>query len=151
MSYSTIQQFLKEFLGLSVSRGQLVTVVQKASGSLKDSYDELYEALADQDRLGIDETGHKDSGKLKWTWRINAPMFSVFHINDSRGSQALKTVLGETFGGIIGCDYYGAYRKYIRESNGLVQYCMAHLVREVRFLAEHSDASLSKWGQDLLG
>ncbi len=151
MSYSTIQQFLKELLGLPVSRGQLVKVVQKASGALKGSYDQLYEALVDQDRLGIDETGHKDSGKLKWTWCFNAPMFSVFHINDSRGSQVLKTVLGETFGGIIGCDYYGAYRKYIRESNGLVQYCMAHLVREVRFLAEHSDASLSRWGQDLLG
>ena len=78
-------------------------------------------------------------------------MFSVFHINDSRGSQVLKMVLGETFGGIIGCDYYGAYRKYIRESNGLVQYCMAHLVREVRFLAEHSHTLLSQWGQDLLG
>lgn len=150
MSYSTIQKFLKELLGLSVSRGQLVKVVQKASRALKSSYDELYEALVSLDRLGIDETGHKNNGKLMWTWCFNAPMFSVFHINASRGSQVLKTVLGEAFGGIIGCDYYGAYRKYIRESNGLVQYCMAHLVREVRFLAEHSHASLSKWGQDLL-
>ena len=28
---------------------------------------------------------------------------------------------------------------------------MAHLVREVRFMAEHSHEILSKWGQDLLG
>ena len=151
MSYSTIQKFLKELLGLSISRGQLVKVVQKVSDSLKSTYDELYEALAYLDRLGIDETGHKNNGKLMWTWCFNASGFSVFHINASRGSQVLKTVLGDAFGGIIGCDYYGAYRKYIRESNGLAQYCMAHLVREVRFLAEHTHESLSKWGQNLLG
>ncbi len=32
-----------------------------------------------------------------------------------------------------------------------MQYCLAHLIREVRFLAEHSVKKLARWGKELLG
>jgi transposase len=32
----------------------------------------------------------------------------------------------------------------------LVQFCLAHLVREVRFLAEHADKAVARWGGKLL-
>jgi hypothetical protein len=32
----------------------------------------------------------------------------------------------------------------------LVQFCGAHLIREIRFLAEHTDKSLRRWGEKLL-
>ena len=56
----------------------------------------------------------------------------MFHIDRSRGSKVLKQVLGETFAGTLGSDYYGAYRKYMREGDVTVQYCMAHLIWEIR-------------------
>ena len=31
-----------------------------------------------------------------------------------------------------------------------VQYCMAHLIGEIRFLAEYSIKKLSRWGNELL-
>ncbi len=34
---------------------------------------------------------------------------------------------GEEYEGIIGCDYWGAYRKFARLSDAVVQFCMAHL------------------------
>ena len=46
--------------------------------------------------------------------------------------------------------YWGAYRKYARLFDVPVQYCMAHLIREIRFLAEHSVKKLSRWGNLLL-
>ena len=36
-----------------------------------------------------------------------------FRIDESRGSQVLVEVLGEEFEGVIGCDYFSAYRKYM--------------------------------------
>ena len=59
-------------------------------------------------------------------------------------------LLGEEYEGIIGCDYWGAYRKFARLSNATVQYCMAHLIREIRFLAEHMNKMLAYWGGQLL-
>jgi transposase len=58
----------------------------------------------------------------------------LFRIDKSRGSQVLVEVLGTEFDGVLGCDYFGAYRKYMRKFGVLVQFCMAHLIRDVKFL-----------------
>jgi len=150
MSYTTIQQFFHEVLGLTICRGQLAKTVSKVSGALEVPYDQVYQALRDQDHLGIDETGHKDQGDLMWTWCFDAPTFTVFRIDPSRGSAVLRLVLGEMFGGSIGCDYYTAYRKYVGDTAVLVQYCMAHLIREIRFLAESGVDRVRRWAQRLL-
>ena len=47
--------------------------------------------------------------------------------------------------------YQGAYRKYARLFDVPVQYCMAHLIREICFLVEHSIKKLTRWGHQLLG
>jgi transposase len=150
MSYTTIQQFWRDLTGLDISRGQLAKVVQKVSRAIQHPYEELRDALAEQDRLGIDESGHKNAGKRHWTWCFRAPRFTVFHIDPSRSSEVLRAVLGETFGGVIGCDYFSAYHKYMADSGATVQFCMAHLIRDIRFLAEQSNKSVSRWGGKLL-
>lgn len=150
MSYSTIQQFFQEILRLDLSRGVLCKATQKVSQALDQPYQQLLEYLPDASHLGIDETGHKDDGQLHWTWCFQTPAYSLFHIDASRGSEVLIRILGEDFAGIIGCDYWGAYRKYARLFDVWVQYCMAHLIREIRFLAEHGLKRLARWGQKLL-
>lgn len=150
MSYTTIQSFWRDLAGLDLSRGQLAKVVRKVSAAIRTPYEELRAALAEQDRLGIDESGHKNAGRLHWTWCFRAPRFTVFHIDPSRGSEVLRAVLGETFGGVIGCDYFSAYRKYMADGGATVQFCMAHLIRDVRFLAEQANKSVARWGEQLL-
>ncbi len=150
MSYSTIGQFFKEVIRLDLSRGVLCKATQKVSQALSVPYQQLLEHLPDASHLGIDETGHKDDGRLHWTWCFQTPLYSLFHIDASRGSEVLIRVLGEHFTGIIGCDYWGAYRKYARLFNVWVQYCMAHLIRDIRFLADHRSKPLARWGRKLL-
>lgn len=151
MSYTTIQAFWQDVTGFELSRGQFAKVVQKVSDAIRKPYEELRDRLAEQDRLGIDESGHKDAGRRHWTWCFRAPRFTVFHIDPSRGSQVLRTVLGETFGGVIGCDYFSAYHKYMADSGATVQFCMAHLIRDIRFLAEQANKSVARWAEKLLG
>jgi transposase len=150
MSYSTIQQFFKEVIGLKVSRGMLAKVTQKISASLEASYNKLVKRLPYESYLGIDETGHKDEGKKYWTWCFQTPSYTLFHIDESRGSRVLLDLLSDDFTGIIGCDYWGGYRKFSRLSDAPVQYCMAHLIREIRFAAGHTSKTLSRWANDLL-
>ena len=149
-SYGTIRQFCHEMYGVELSRGLLSKVVQKASNAFQTPYEELVDQLQYEHYLGVDETGHKDDGKLHWSWCFQNSRYCVFHISPSRGSQVLKAVLGETFAGTLGSDYYSAYQKYMKDCAVLIQYCMAHLIREIRFLAEHSDILLSRWGKKLL-
>jgi len=150
MSYSTIQRFWNEVLGIPISRSQLVNIIQKASTAFAKPYAQLREALVQEPYVGSDESGHKDWGDKLWTWCFRASRFTVFHIDPSRSSDVLKAILTETFGGIIGSDYFSAYHKYMADCGVLVQFCWAHLIRDIRFLAEHRDQSLRIWGHKLL-
>jgi len=48
--------------------------------------------------------------------------------------------LGREFDGTLGCDYFSAYHKYMRLSaNVTLQFCLAHLIRDYKFLADHPD------------
>jgi hypothetical protein len=78
-------------------------------------------------------------------------MFTLFKISPSRGSGVLLDVLGEEFAGVIGCDYCGAYRKYMRlHENVLLQFCMSHLICDVKFLVGHPNKKNQAYGKRLL-
>jgi transposase len=150
MSYTTIREFFKELMKLDISRGLLCKATQKVSKALNSSYDQLAERLPQEPQVGVDETGHHDDGRLHWTWCFDTSNYSLFKIDQSRGSKVLEEMLGADFTGIVCTDYWGAYRKYARLFYVRVQYCMAHLVREIRFLAEHNIKKLSRWANELL-
>jgi transposase len=149
-SFSTLRKFLRDVVGVTISRGQLAKLVQKVSASLEQTYEELLSALPKEARLNVDETGHPDQGERLWTWCLRAPLFTVYHINVSRGSEVLLDVLGPEFDGLIGCDYFSAYRKYMKHRHVLVQFCLTHLIRDVKFLVAHPDADNRRYGTLLL-
>jgi transposase len=150
-SFSTIRTFLQDVLGVSISRGQLRKVCGKVARSLDPAYQDLLAALPAQERLNVDETGHKEYKQAMWTWCFRAPLFTLFKIDPSRGSDVLLDVLGTEFDGVLGCDYFSAYRKYLRlNENVLVQFCLAHLIRDVRFLVEHPEAKNRAYGKRVL-
>jgi len=133
-SFSTIRKFLRDVVHVDISRGYLAKLIAKVSQSLAGAYAELFERLPGEGVLNIDETGHKENREKFWTWCFRAQLYTLFHIDKSRGSKVLIEVLGTEFNGVLGCDYFSAYRKYMREFDVLVQFCMAHLIRDVKFL-----------------
>jgi len=149
-SYSTIRRFFRDVLGVRISRGQLVKTVAKVTASMESAYAELVAALPSQNYVRSDETGHKENGKRFWTWCFRTDLFTLFWIDKSRGSQVLYEVLGAEFDGILGCDYFSAYRKYMGELNLRVQFCLAHLIRDVKYLTTLSDKATKAYGERLL-
>ena len=150
MSYGLIATMFEDVLGLEISTGQLAKVVQKSSRALEPAYQQLLEALPAQEYLGIDETGHTDRGHPMWTWGFRAVDFVVFRVLDSRKTQVLHETLGKDFAGLIGCDYFTVYRKFLKESRCLMQFCQAHLIRDVKFLITLPDPCTKRWANKLL-
>jgi transposase len=149
-SFSTIRKFLRDVIEMPVSRGYLRKVIAKVSDALAPAFDELLNALPEQTALHIDETGHKENGERFWTWCFKAAMYTLFRLDKSRGSQVLLDVLGEEFRGVIGCDYFSAYRKYMRLNDKVdVQFCLAHLIRDVKYLTTLSDLETKAYGERL--
>ncbi len=112
-SFSTIRKFIRDVLDEKVSRGYLRKVIEKVSHSLDAPYEELLKILPLEQILNVDETGHKENGKRFWTWVFRADLYVLFKIDKSRGSKVLVDVLGKEFDGVLGCDYFSAYHKYL--------------------------------------
>lgn len=149
-SFSTIRKYLRDVLGLTVSRGHLNNVLRKVSAALEEPYAELMALLASEPLLNIDETGHKENGARPWTWCFRAQDYALFKIDASRGSQVLFEVLGEDFAGILGCDYFSAYRKFMRVCDVRVQFCLAHLIRDLKYLTTLCSKQTVAYGNRLL-
>lgn len=149
-SYTTIRTYLRDVMKAKLSTGQLARLVAKVSAALDRPYEELRIALPMQDRLNVDETGHKERGKAFWTWCVRADLYTLFKIEPSRGSDVLVKMLGEEFAGVIGADYFSAYRKYMGDFNVVVQFCLAHLIRDVKFLTTLPDRVTNNYGRRLL-
>jgi transposase len=149
-SYSTIRKFIRDVLGLTLSRGYLAKLIAKASASLQGAYDVLAARLPSEPQLNVDETGHKNNREAMWAWCFRASLFTLFKIDASRGSDVLVDMLGQEFNGILGCDYFSAYRKYMKDFGVLVQFCLAHFLRDVRFLVEHPNTRNQAYGRRVL-
>jgi transposase len=149
-SFSTVRKFLRDVVGVRVSRGYLAKVCAKVSDSLETPYEQLLALLPEQALVNTDETGHKNNGQAHWTWCFRAPLFTLFKISPSRGSDVLVEVLGKEFDGVLGCDYFSAYRKFMGDTNVLVQFCLAHLIRDIKFLTTHPDRRNRSYGQRVL-
>jgi len=146
-SFSTIRKFLRDVVGVKVSRGYLAKLIAKVSQWLGPAYEELLARLPSEAFLNIDETGHKENAKKFWTWCFRAELYTLFRIEPTRSSQVLIDTLGEEFNGVLGCDYFSAYRKFMRKFGVLVQFCLAHLIRDVKFLATLPDKKQQAYGK----
>jgi len=149
-SFSTIRKYIRDVLGEKVSRGYLRKVIEKVSLSLEAPYNELLDRLPLETIVNVDETGHKENKAKFWTWVFKAEMYVLFKIDKSRGSKVLIDVLGKEFNGVLGCDYFSAYRKYMKDFNVTMQFCIAHLIRDIRFLTTLPDEETKAYGERLL-
>ena len=149
-SFSTIRKYIRDVLGEKVSRGYLRKLIEKVSLSLEAPYNELLDRLPLETTVNVDETGHKENGDRFWTWVFRAELYVLFKIDKSRGSKVLIDVLGKEFDGVMGCDYFSAYRKYMKDFNVSIQFCIAHLIRDIRFLTTLKDAETKAYGKRLL-
>jgi transposase len=146
-SFSTIRKYIRDVLGEKVSRGYLRKVIEKVSVSLQGPYNELLDRLPLETIVNVDETGHKENGDRFWTWVFRAELYVLFKIDKSRGSKVLIDVLGKELDGVMGCDYFSAYRKHMKDFNVAIQFCIAHLIRDIRFLTTLKDAETKVYGQ----
>jgi transposase len=155
-SYTGTEKVLG-FLGADVCRATICNKIKKVAAALGFAYGELLAALPVQDHMNVDETGHKDhpfdkpaDHKKHWIWVFAASFFTVFKIFGSRSTDALREVLGKDCAAIIGADFYSAYKCFMKEANIRVQFCWAHLIRDIKFLAESSDKVTANYGDRLL-
>ena len=146
-SYTEVAELCGDVLGVNVSRGMVCRVIARVNEALKQPYQEVEQRLPQEKILNVDESGWKDSGKQYWVWLFCSQLIAFFTIKRSRGSEVLKQVLGETFGGAIISDFFSAYVKF---ANAKQQFCLAHLIRDIKYLTTLPNIATQQFGEHLL-
>jgi transposase len=146
-SYTELSQLCSDVFGTPLSRGMICRTIARVSEALAVPYKELEQSLPEEKALNIDESGWKDSGHRYWVWVFCTQMIAYFTINRSRGCKVLEEVLGKTFKGGIVSDFFSAYVSY---ATPLQQYCLAHLIRDIKFLTTLPDPEAKEFGERLL-
>jgi transposase len=110
-SFSTIRTFLRDVVGVTISRGELSKILGKVSQALDKPYEELLLLLPQEAIVNAEETGHKCQGERWWTWCFRAELYTLYHLDAYRSADVLRDLLGTEFKGVLGCDYFSAYRR----------------------------------------
>lgn len=122
MSYSTIAGLFNDVMELGISQSYLVKCCnKKLSPALVPAYFQALEYIRNAPVVGTDETGHKDSGDINWTWCQHADDVVFFRICKSRSARVLFENLGKNFNSILSADFFSANRLFIRLTGAKVQ------------------------------
>jgi transposase len=138
-------QFLGTILHQPASAGWMVLLQNRCAEAVKPAYDDLAAQLPEQAVLSIDESPTKEGPAKAWVWTVVAPAFTFFACRTSRGADVLDGLLGEAYPGVIHCDRAKMYWRF-----GRLQWCWAHLRRDIQALIDDPCHTRKRLGRDLM-
>ena len=134
LPYEPITHLLADISGLSVCPGTVSRQMQRMGKRLEKMTGLLGLRLKLSDSVHMDETSWRVNGQNRWLWVLMNAHYTLFHVDKSRGSEVVRKLLGEVYGGTLHTDFYSAYG----EIDSKKQKCLVHLLRELRDTAERS-------------
>ncbi len=130
LSRARIQEFLGEWLGLTLSIGTIHQTIHEASAVVAPAEAELIESWPEQ-------------GQPLWLWVFHSLTVTLYYVA-GRGRELVDNVL-DGFEGWLMSDGWIAYRHYPRRLR-----CWVHLLRKARGLAQSCDRDARCFGQQVL-
>lgn len=121
-----------------VSAGGLVDLWRRIAEALLPWYEQIGTEARNSAVLHGDETGWRVDGDTHWLWCFGNRTGCVYMIDEGRGSGALKKFFTGAFRGVLIHDFWRPYSSVLLEGPGEHQCCLAHLLRELDHVDEHT-------------
>src|SRR3989441_2297146 len=135
-------EVLHDLLGVQMSEATVGELIKRAASELAPVEQQIKEALIESAVLHQDETGVSVAGKRYWEHVTSTATLTHFHVDQSRGQDALNAIgILPVFKGISIHDGWGSYFLYDCEH----ALCLVHVLRDLVFLAEQGLV----WADDL--
>lgn len=135
LSYTQIQDLLKETYSLTLSEGEIAHILEQQSVVLRPHYERLLESIRGEPSIHLDETGWNlfmGDGYRRYAWTMvgGTTEDAVFVLGKTRGKGNANALLDESKAVVVSDDY-GAYRTLPQH-----QLCCAHILRKLRDLVQ---------------
>jgi len=142
-----IQAYLASLHGLLISSGEIIGLAQRVTAQLEPQLAEVKQQIRASPAVQMDETGWREDGSNGYVWCACTPQVRYYEYHHSRGKEVVTAVLGASFEGVLGSDFYASYNVY----TGQHQRCWVHLLRDRHELKEQypDDANVQQWAKDV--
>lgn len=138
LPYQRTQELIKTLLGISVSTGTLVRMVERGSEALKELVTSMAHGLRGQQVVHFDETGFYVEKKRQWLHVASTESLSYYMHHRRRGVDAMKAMnVLPSFSGTAVHDGHTPYWKYTQCRHSL---CNVHHLRSLCFVEERYQA-----------
>ena len=118
---------------LGICLGAVFYILHRMAALFRGVMGKLIEDYRQAAVRHADETGWRTDGRSGYAWLFASATVSLFLFRATRSAQVPKEVLGEqALAGVLVVDRYAAYNR----APCALQYCYAHLMRDVEDLAE---------------
>ena len=138
---NTLSQVVDVFnyhLQIKLTPGGLIQQWYRLQEILYPWYQQMQAEALHSAVLHADETGWRVDGKTHWLWCFTTPRLTYYMIDRRRGSPALAEFFREEFAGTLVSDFWGAYN-FVQ--CGARQTCLAHLLRDLKFVEQYKRPS----------
>jgi len=142
MSRARAREFLRDWLGLSLSVGTLQRCIEESGRAAEPVEEQLVEAVLDSGLLHADETTHKENGQALWLWVFVNVSTTLFYIGH-RTREIVENLLGDGYTGWLMSDGYVVYRAYLKRLR-----CWAHLQRKAKGLEDSLEQAARGFGRE---
>ena len=138
LSRRQCESLLRDGFGVTVSLGGIKALESLISTSLAVPVEEVHSAIKQSPVVNADDTGWKEANEKAVLWNVNTPDLAFFQITKKKDHGSARTLLGETFDGILGVD---RAKTYSFQDVGKLQSCWAHLDRHFQRMEDREGES----------
>lgn len=118
---------LQDLTGLRLTPGGLSQALSRVAERVQGEYDKLIDSIRASPAAFVDETSWWVGGPGWWLWVFTSPGTTVYHVDQSRGSQVVEEVLGDDFAGMMVSDCLSSYDPAPYRKHK----CIAHHLRAI--------------------
>ncbi|MFS8087139.1 MAG: IS66 family transposase [Acidobacteriota bacterium] len=148
ISFERLAKLLSDILGLEISEGALVNMLEAARHSFATQTSLIRARLLSGTAMESDETGLRVGKRNWWLWVFHHKHNAVFVVEPSRGKAVPMAFLGQHRPDFWVSDRYGAQLGWAAKEN---QVCLSHLIRDVQYAIDAGDSILAPGLRHLLG
>jgi transposase len=130
------QRLLNVLFNLTIARSTIVRSMLRTAKKTQPAMAEITQEIRGSPVLKVDETGWKESGRLRWLHVLVSRRAVLYRIG-GRGREVLESLIGSDFTGTLIHDGYATYNRFWRATH---QQCVAHLLKRCRELLDVATA-----------
>ena len=141
--YERCAEMFADLTGYAISEGTVFSHLQTLERKVFPIETQIREALAAAPVLNADETGIPVLGKNKWLHSVSSPDWTLYHVHDKRGSEAMIDMgILPDYEGVLVHDFWKSYFKFPATH----AMCCAHLLRECQGILDNHGGA---WAGDM--